>query len=411
MSGSLLVRRGGSGKWIADVCIVGGGGHVGLPLGLMFAGKGRKVLLHDLNHAALRIIAAGKVPFMEKGAEGLLRRVLKRDLLRVASHPRPIAGVPTVIVTIGTPVDAFLNPMMKVIRGCVNRLLPYLSSGQLLVLRSTVYPGTTAWLDRYLQSKGRQMMVAFCPERVVQGCSLDEIPRFPQIVGATTPAAELAADRLFHAIVPETVHLSPLEAEFAKLFGNAHRYIQFAIANQLYMIATSAGVDYGRILDGMRHNYPRARDIPRAGFTAGPCLFKDTMQLAAFSGNHFSLGHAAMFINEGLVLYLVNEIARKHELEKLTVGLLGMAFKADNNDTRGSLSYKLKKTLTCRAKRVLTTDPHVMDDPDCRPLQSVIAESDLLILCVPHGAYRGIDTKGRPVVDVWNCLGKGTRVP
>ena len=176
------------------------------------------------------------------------------------------------------------------------------------------------------------------------------------------------------------------------------------------MIVNSAGVDYSRVLDGMKKNYPRARDIPRAGFAAGPCLFKDTMQLAAFANNQFGLGHAAMLVNEGLVLYVANEIARKYELDQLVVGLLGMAFKADSDDTRASLSYKLKKVLTFRAKEVLTTDPHVTTDPDLLPLDVVLARSDLLILCIPHSAYQHLNIKGEPVVDIWGYLGKGTLI-
>ena len=84
-----------------------------------------------------------------------------------------------------------------------------------------------------------------------------------------------------------------------------------------------------------------------------------------------------------------------------------MAFKADSDDARSSLSYKLKKVLRFRAKRVLTTDPHVQGDPDLVPLEAVVAQSDLLILCIPHQAYRGLDPRGKPVVDVWNFLGRG----
>ena len=195
-----------------------------------------------------------------------------------------------------------------------------------------------------------------------------------------------------------------MEAEFAKLFTNAYRYILFAIANQFYMIADSAGVDYNRVLEGLKKDYGRADAIPGAGFTAGPCLLKDTMQLAAFSPNQFPLGHAAMIVNEGLILYLVDQIERAHRLDDMVVGLLGMAFKANCDDVRSSLSYKLKKILKFRARDVLTTDPRVTTDPELVPLERVIDESDLLILCTPHSEYRDLDLKGKTVVDVWGFL-------
>ncbi len=393
-----------------EICVVGGAGHVGLPLAVVFANKGKRTLIYDVNAAALERIAEGRMPFMEEGGEPLLRRALSTGKLVLSADPSDLERAATVIITIGTPVDEFMNPDTKVMRECIDRLLPYLADGALVILRSTVYPGTTHWLENYLRSRGKRVLVAFCPERVVQGRAIEEVQKLPQIVSGTTPAAEERAARLFRTIAPEVVRLEPMEAEFAKLFNNAYRFIQFATTNQFYMIANSAGMDYARILRGMKKDYPRSRDIPGAGFAAGPCLLKDTMQLAAFSNNQFSLGHAAMTINEGLVLYLVDQIAKRHALDRLTVGLLGMAFKANSDDNRASLSYKLKRVLEFRAKKVLTTDPHVTTDPHLLPLAEVLRKSDLLVLCVPHDAYRKIKTARRPLVDIWDFFGRGTAV-
>jgi UDP-N-acetyl-D-mannosaminuronic acid dehydrogenase len=243
--------------------------------------------------------------------------------------------------------------------------------------------------------------VAFCPERVVQGYGLKELRELPQIVSGTTPQAEQEAAKLFERIAPEVVVLKPLEAEFAKLFANAYRYIEFAVTNEFYLVAKSAGVDYLRVLRAMKHNYPRLKSIPRPGFAAGPCLVKDTMQLSAFARNQFGLGHSALLINEGLVLHVVDEIKCRFDLANMTIGLLGMAFKAESDDTRASLSYKFKKVLSGQARRILTTDPFVTTDPQLIPLDETIANSDLLILCAPHAAYAQADFKGKPVFDVW----------
>jgi UDP-N-acetyl-D-mannosaminuronic acid dehydrogenase len=393
-----------NGKRAIDLCIVGGAGHVGLPLAIVCAKKGLRVLVYDINQKTLDTIARGIVPFAEDDAEPLLQEVLASEHLLLSSDPADIAGIPTLIITIGTPVDEFMNPVFAVVEECITDLLPYISDGQLLVLRSTVYPGTTDRLDKHLKSQNRQVLLSFCPERIVQGKAIKELQELPQIVSGTTPEAEAAASRLFGLIAPELVSLTPIEAEFAKLFNNAYRYISFAIANQFYMMTHSAGVDYYRVLDGMKKNYPRASSIPRAGFAAGPCLFKDTMQLAAFFDNQFTLGQAAMLVNEGLVAYMVKDIAAQHDLSSLTVGLLGMAFKADIDDTRSSLSYKLKKLLKFKAARVVTTDPHVTTDKELLPLDTLINESDLLILCVPHKVYRNLDTRGKPVIDIWGYL-------
>ena len=390
----------------ADICVVGGAGHVGLPLSIEFAHHGQRVCAYDIDRRALDTISGGVMPFMEKGAEPLLKDVLANGRLHFSSDPASLTGVPAIILTIGTPIDEFLNPTLRLIKRCIDDLLPFLSDGQLLVLRSTVYPSVTEWLAKYLATKGKRVLIAFCPERIVQGQAIEELQTLPQIVSGTTPDAEDAAARLFGLIAPSIVRLTPTEAEFAKLFSNAFRYIEFAVANQFYMIAATAGVDYYRVIDGLKEGYPRARGIPRAGLAAGPCLFKDTMQLAAFSKNQFSIGYSAMLVNEGLPSFLVDQLRQQYPLETMTVGLLGMAFKADNDDARSSLSYKLKRLLAFLAGTVMTTDPYVQGDPDLRPLDEVMARADIVVLCVPHTAYRGLDVSGKIAVDIWNVWDK-----
>jgi UDP-N-acetyl-D-mannosaminuronic acid dehydrogenase len=388
----------------ADITVVGGAGHVGIPLVLALAEAGLRVNVNDLNQTSLDTLAAGELPFIEHGAHGALSKALTGKRLVFTSSPDLISNGGPVIITIGTPVDEFLNPVRQVVQDCIDWMLPALKDGQLVVLRSTVFPGTTDWVAGYLARKGRRLKVAFCPERVVQGNGLSELRAMPLIVSGCTPDAEREAARLFERITPEVVLLTPMEAEFAKLFSNAYRYIEFAATNEFYLVAKSAGIDYQRVLKAMKHNYPRAQSIPRPGFAAGPCLVKDTMQLTAFARNKFGLGHAAQLVNEGLVMHAVDDLKRKYDLSKTTVGLLGMAFKAEIDDTRASLSYKFKKVLSGQARAVLTTDPFVTTDPELRPLDEVIDRSDILILCTPHAAYRAADFKGKPVLDVWGHL-------
>jgi UDP-N-acetyl-D-mannosaminuronic acid dehydrogenase len=393
-----------AGAHTADVTVVGGAGHVGVPLVLSFAATGLKVNVNDINPDNLATLKAGRLPFIEHGAQELLTQALADKRLIFTSKPSEISSKGPVIVTIGTPVDEFLNPERRVIQNCIDGFLPHLRDDQLLVLRSTLYPGTSDWVDSYLRQHGRKLKVAFCPERIAQGFGIDELRKMPQIVSGTTPEAEEEAAALFRAIVPEIVMVKPVEAEFAKLFNNAYRYIEFAITNQFYLIAKSAGLDYHQILRAMKHNYPRAKNIPTPGFAAGPCLVKDTMQLLAFARNEFGLGNAAILVNEGLALHVIGDLRRSYDLGNMTVGLLGMAFKAEIDDVRASLSYKFKKTLASYARTVLTTDPFVTSDPDLLPLDEVVARSDLLILCTPHLCYKSADFTGKPVVDVWGVL-------
>jgi UDP-N-acetyl-D-mannosaminuronic acid dehydrogenase len=238
---------------------------------------------------------------------------------------------------------------------------------------------------------------------------MPELVALPQIVTARTPRGLDRATGLFRRLTGQIVVLTPEEAELAKLFTNVWRYIKFATANQLYMMANDRGLDFERIRQALAEGYPRAADMPAAGFAAGPCLFKDTMQLADYNHNNFALGHTAMTINEGLPLYVVHRLEQRFDLTSMTVGILGMAFKGGSDDTRSSLSYKLKRILAFRAGAVLCTDPYVTSDPALQPLPDVIGRSDLLVIAAPHPDYRELATD-KPVADMWNVLGQGVRV-
>jgi UDP-N-acetyl-D-mannosaminuronic acid dehydrogenase len=388
-----------------DIVVVGGGGHVGLPLALVFAERGLNTLVYDINEKTLETIGNGIVPFAEEGAEELLGRMLESGRFHLTADPAEVQYCKNIVITIGTPVDEFQNPVLRVMTESIDQLEPYIDNDQLIMLRSTVYPGTTDWMARYLRDNhNKTPLIAFCPERVVQGRAIEEVVGLPQIISGVTPEAEKAAGEIFGMIAPELVILTPMEAEFAKLYNNAWRYIQFAVANQFYMMTAQAGVDYYRVMKGMKHNYSRAAGVPGAGFAAGPCLYKDTMQLSAFSNNTFSIGHSAMLVNEGMVNYVVDQIAHDYDLAETRVGMLGMAFKANIDDIRSSLSYKLKKLLQFRAKSVLMTDDHVTVDPNLVSLDEAIEGSDLLILCVPHAEYKNLDTKGKPIIDIWGYI-------
>lgn len=137
-------------------------------------------------------------------------------------------------------------------------------------------------LHKRLQERRVDVKLAFCPERVAQGVALDEIDSLPQIVSAFDEESFQAAYELFSAMAPEIIRLLPMEAEMTKLMANCWRYLEFAIANQFYMIAEQNGVDFYRIYEAIRYKYPRAQGYKSPGLAAGPCLFKDTMQLASF---------------------------------------------------------------------------------------------------------------------------------
>ena len=392
-----------------DVAVIGGCGHVGLPLAIAFASRGARVVIFDVSEPAVESVNAGRLPFGEPDAGPVLERAVAQGRLRASTDASVVGSAEHVVVVIGTPVDEHLNPNQTAIPRALGGCAPFLRDGQLLVLRSTVFPGVTALVEKMVAGLGVEIEVAFCPERIAEGKAMTELFELPQIVSARSPAGLRRASALFGLLTDTIVELSPEEAELAKLFTNVWRYIKFAAANQFYMMANDRGLDFERIRQGLARDYTRAADMPGAGFAAGPCLFKDTMQLAALANNNFALGHTAMTVNEGLPLYLVSRLEQRFELASSTVGILGMAFKGGSDDTRSSLSYKLKRVLEFKAADVLCCDPYVTTDQRLLPQDEVIARSDLLIIAAPHPQYRDL-VVDKPIADVWNVLGKGVRI-
>lgn len=391
------------------VVIVGGGGHVGLPLALVLADSGLETISLDISRETVETINSGKMPFAEEGAQALLSKTLTEKSFIASTDHKVIESADVVVIVIGTPVDEHLNPDPNAVVNAVSACVPYMNSNQLIILRSTVFPGVTERVKDLLAASNLFPEITFCPERILEGHALKELRELPQIIGATNESGANRASELFEKLGVKTIVVTPEEAELAKLFTNVWRYIKFAAANQFWLMSNEAGLDFSRIREAISFEYPRASDLPNAGFSAGPCLFKDTMQLAAFSNNNFALGHSAMQVNEGLPLYLVSKLEEKFDLKNLTIGVLGAAFKGDSDDIRSSLSYKLKKILQFRAKKVLMTDPYVSVDANLISLEETIEKSDMLIIGAPHHVYKNLVTK-KPVIDVWNLLGNGNLI-
>jgi len=381
------------------IVIIGGCGHVGLPLGIVFANSGLKVVLLDIDAEKIAIVNSGRMPFMEKSAEEQLKAVVGKTLVATADNSC-LRDADAAVAVVGTPVDEHLNPTVADLYRSLDSTIETLPDNALLVLRSTVYPGVTKLVYDRIRGRGRRIHVAFCPERIAEGKAMEEIHSLPQIISAFEPEALQRARELFGYINQELIDLTPLEAELAKLFSNSWRYLNFAISNQFYLLAETYGVDFYRIYDAVTYRYPRMKSFARAGFAAGPCLLKDTLQLSAFSGNSFFMGHAAMLVNEGLPNFVVAQL-RKSDLRNKTVAILGMAFKGDSDDKRESLSYKLRKLLVLEAREVLCTDPYVADK-DLVPLEDAIQRADIIIFGAPHSVYHTLAiSQGKQIVDVW----------
>ena len=386
------------------VSIVGGAGHVGTPLGLVLSSKGYNVTLIDKNQKNIKKINQGKMPFVEEGCPKLLKKMIYKKKIFATNQLSEVTKSKFIIICIGTPVNNKRDPNLKNFLNFFFSLKKYLQKNHVIIVRSSIYPGTCQKVFDIIKSKCKNL--SYCPERIAQGQSLKELPHISQIVSGTNNKAKLESGKIFKKVCKKIINAEIAEAELIKLFSNAYRYINFSISNQFYMMCQNQGLNFNKVRNLMRDNYERNANIPKAGFTAGPCLMKDTMQLSSFYDHSFKLCHSAMTVNEGLPLYMVKKLSEKYNLSKKTVGVLGLSFKAENDDIRDSLSIKLLKFLKSKKIKTLQSDEYYKDKQNINK-NILIKKSDIIIVGTPHKAYKKLKIKRNKIlIDIWGIVNK-----
>jgi UDP-N-acetyl-D-mannosaminuronic acid dehydrogenase len=396
-----------------DVCVIGLG-RVGLPLALCFAEAGLSVLGVDKDEDRLEAIRAGRMPFKEPGTDELLARTS----LDLSARASDAAQAQAIVLTLGTPSLSHIEIDMGDIRSVLDDLLPLLQEGQLVVLRSTVAPGTTEFVAGYLEKHrglraGEDVFVAHVPERIAADRFMEEIGTLPCIVGGVGEASGERAGELFSRLGAPIVQTAPVHAELAKIWTNILRYATFALPNLLMMDCERHGANVFDVIELINRDYPRG-GMAAPGLTAGTCLRKDF----AFSeerSNAPGMLLAVSRVHESVPLFLVDGVKRRlGELRERKVAVLGLAFKADTDDERDSLSHKLIRLLERELADVAVHDP-VVATPTSE-LGEAIAGAEVVVVATNHSAYSHPDTlqaiadRGAAdclIVDPWNALGAG----
>ena len=386
------------------VSIVGGVGHVGAPLGLALSSKGYNVILVDKNKENIKKINHGKMPFVEEGCAKLLHKMILKKKIFATSELSEVKSCKYIIVCLGTPINNKLEPNLKDFINFFYSLKKYLNNNHIIIIRSSVYPGTCNKVFDIIKDRCKNL--SYCPERIAQGKSLKELPKISQIISGKNTKSKLESGKIFKKVCKKIIYTKIIEAELIKLFSNAYRYINFSISNQFYMICKNHNLDFFKIRQIMKDGYKRNTNIPMAGFTAGPCLLKDTMQLSSFYNHKFSLGLSAMSVNENLPKFLVKELSKKYDLKKKIIGILGLSFKAENDDIRDSLSIKLLKHLKSKKIRTLQSDEYYKDKNSIDK-NLLVKKSDIIIISTPHRAYKNLKiSKKKVLVDIWGLVEK-----
>lgn len=386
------------------VAVIGAAGHVGFPFSLVLAEAGHTVIGIDRNPAACMRINGGFVPHKEEGAEELLLKMLKTGRVHYTDQTEQLEECDAVAIMIGTPVDGEGNPRVDDILDFVRYALePYVKEDALVVLRSTVAPGTTETIMEILRDKAH---VVFAPERVAQGVGLVESKKFPQLIGADSDEAFEMAKELFN-FVPECIWLTPREAEFGKLITNMYRYVTFALANEFYMIGTEQGLDVHKVIEAANRGYSRLA-LPKPGpNVGGPCLFKDGKFL--LEDVHFpELIQSSFLINEGMPQFVFRMMMQENPNIK-SVAILGATFKADCDDARNSLSFKFAKICKRHGVHYHFIDPYVQHVDNVWYTYDV-EDYDAFVVMTPHTVFQKIFDdkiklcKGAVIADAWKFL-------
>ena len=390
-------------------------GRVGLPLAMHFASNGVQAYGIDIDKEKIAGLLSGRMPFIEKGAPELLKQVAGKTFFPTDDFSK-VSECDAVILTLGTPVDEFLNPDFSQITRSLSAISKHLKKGQTLILRSTVSPGSTEYVKAYIEGQtgfevGKDFYVAFCPERIAEGRALEELRSLPEIIGGVDEESTKRAVAVFKALKEEVYPTTAINAELLKLFTNMYRYINFGIANEFMVIAEEWGANIYEIVELSNKNYPRG-GTKSPGFAAGPCLFKDgffLMEKIPFP----DLISAAWKVNETLPAYLIGKAKKLKPIKGKKCAILGMSFKANSDDTRASLSYKAKKIFEKELAVVRTHDVYI-DGPD---FSNAISGADFLMIATAHDEYKKpVEeykkrlAKGAVIIDVWNVFGKKSAV-
>jgi UDP-N-acetyl-D-mannosaminuronic acid dehydrogenase len=385
-----------------QISIIGGAGHVGFPLGLIFSSKGFKVNLIDKNLENINKINLGVSPFLEEGSQKLLSKMLKKKRIKATNKIQEISNSKYIIICIGTPIDNNLSPEIKNFLNFFRQIKKYLIREHQIIIRSSVFPGICEKVFSIIKNKTKNL--SYCPERIVQGKSIKELPRISQIVSGKNKTSINEASNLFRKICKKIIKVKIIEAELVKLFSNAYRYVHFAISNQFYMICKKENLNFFKIREIMKDGYKRNAHIPMSGFTAGPCLLKDTMQLSSFYNKKFPLGTAAMNINEGMPKFIVDDLKKKYNLKNKTIGLLGLTFKGDCDDIRDSLAIKLLKYLKKKRIKTIYSDEYY-NLKGSIDKNLLVKNSDIVIISTPHSIYKKIKIPSNKIlVDIWGLV-------
>ena len=379
------------------VSVVGGAGHIGLPLSLFISSFGHDVTIIDTNQKVLEGLKGGSLPFYEEGLDKYLKKAQKNNI-KLSNNNQDLSKSDFVIITLGSSSEAKDIDLFKKVMDDVIKNIKQESN---IILRSTIDIDSIEEIRSNPEFIEKNINLAYCPERIAEGMSLIELPQIPQIIGISDENDFLIFQNFFNTLNIESIKTTYQNAVFIKLFTNTYRYSEFSIVNEFFNIAQKNSIDFDEIIKIAKKDYPRLKNMPSKGFVGGPCLIKDSKTFYENYAKDNILLSAIQNINTDFFKSILDTCNKLFE-EKIVIQL-GITFKPNSDDLRSSLSYEFNNYLRENGFKVYVVDKYVnQEDTDIEifKYEDVKDKTKNLLISTYHDYFKNLDLNNKKVVVV-----------
>ena len=379
------------------VSVVGGAGHIGLPLSLFISSFGHDVTIIDTNQKVLEGLKGGNLPFYEDGLDKYLKKAQKNNI-KLSNNNQDLSKSDFVIITLGSSSEAKDIDLFKKVMDDVIKNIKQESN---IILRSTIDIDSIEEIRSNPEFIEKNINLAYCPERIAEGMSLIELPQIPQIIGISDENDFLIFQNFFNTLNIESIKTTYQNAVFIKLFTNTYRYSEFSIVNEFFNIAQKNSIDFDEIIKIAKKEYPRLKNMPSKGFVGGPCLIKDSKTFYENYAKDNILLSAIQNINTDFFKSILDTCNKLFE-EKIVIQL-GITFKPNSDDLRSSLSYEFYNYLRENGFKVYVVDKYVnQEDTDIEifKYEDVKDKTKNLLISTYHDYFKNLDLNNKKVVVV-----------
>lgn len=398
---------------VFDVAVIGLG-YIGLPTAATFATHGKRVAGVDVKTSTVDAVNAGQVPFVEPDLGTVLSGAVSLGNLRAFSK---IPAANSYIISVPTPVLETKGVDLSYLNSAADSLAPRLRGGELIIVESTSPPGTTEIfgeriiaarpdLTLYPEEGRTTIHLAHSPERVLPGRIMIEIVTNDRVVGGVTPVAGAMAKELYEVICRGNIHVTDAKtAELSKIAENSFRDINIAFANQLSLICENLDIDVWRLVELANH-HPRVDILKPGPGVGGHCIAVDPWFLVNAFPEDTALTRAGRELNDSMPAHVVRQIVQTLDGRRgARIALLGLAFKANIDDTRESPAVDVVRLLSEAVPDAVlhAVEPHIVELPrelaeapniQLSSLSEAVEEADVIVLLVDHDHFLSLDREG-----------------